>query len=215
MPVAPGRSPLRFRFRKMAPWPLAMLLWWDLAAGASPSLSVCTEYNCDHPVTIRLPAADWRGIERLFPAGQSAAAERAAIRRAIARLETLAGALTGTWRDRPRNEGDPADPGQLDCVAESINSHTYLELLAQRGLLRRHRVLPRESRNPWLFDFHWTAVIQELDSGRRYAVDSWYLANGEPPYIQPLESWRRGIEPAAETTTFAGDGTPAGASDAD
>ncbi len=174
---------------------LFALLWTGTVLAAPPPFPVCTEYNCDYPRTIRITDADWRAIEAMFRDVGDAAGERAAIRRAIARLETLAGAITGTWRDRPENQGDPADPGQLDCVAESRNSHTYLTLLRDQGLLRWHRVLERQSRNPWLFDFHWSAAIQELDDGPRFAVDSWYLANGEPPDIQPLEEWRRGVPP--------------------
>ena len=176
-----------------------MLSWALTPAGhATPPpdrIQVCTEYNCDHPVGIRITPEAWRDIRRGFMGLDSAAGEREAIRRAIARFEILAGEQTGTWRDRPGNDGDPADPGQLDCVAESLNSDRYLRLLEQQGLLRFHRVEERRSRHPWLFDFHWTAVIGERDSGRLFAVDSWYLANGEPPYVQPLDAWLRGAAP--------------------
>jgi hypothetical protein len=81
------------------------------------------------------------------------------------------------------------EPGQLDCIAESINTMTYLMLLQQDGLLVRHRVLQRRKRNPWFVDVHWTAVIEDTSDQQHYAVDSWILGNGKPPVIQKLEDW--------------------------
>jgi hypothetical protein len=45
---------------------------------------------------------------------------------------------------------------------------------------------------------HTTAVIEETASGDRYAVDSWFLDNGQPPYIARLEVWKAGGAPDDE-----------------
>ena len=50
----------------------------------------------------------------------------------------------------------------------------------------------RQKRNPLIFNVHWAAIIRDTRDDRRYAVDSWFLDNGEPPYVQPLEDWKSG-----------------------
>lgn len=159
---------------------------------AAETLEVCVDYHCDLHEPVRLDAAAWDAITAPLRGSDGPAAERAAIRRAIALMEERVGALTGTWRDRAGNDADNGERGQLDCIAESLNTTTYLGLFEDAGLLRWHRVEARRKRQRWLFAVHWTAVISEIDSGVRYAVDSWYGANGALPLLQPLPQWERG-----------------------
>ena len=77
----------------------------------------------------------------------------------------------------------------MDCVDESKNTTRFLAFLEQRGLLAWHRVLDAAFRTS-LFEPHWSAQIEEVVSRKRFAVDSWILDNGEPPYIQRLETWK-------------------------
>lgn len=58
-------------------------------------------------------------------------------------------------------------------------------------MLRWHRVAGRAYRTPYLFDPHWAGQIVELQTLDHYVVDSWFLDNGEPPYIQALNNWLR------------------------
>jgi hypothetical protein len=165
------------------------------AAGTASSQQpffVCTDYHCDVGETVTLTARQWQAVRDLFAADTSAADERDNLRRAIAFLETAVGTITGTWRDLAGNVAGAGEPGQLDCIAESRNTTTYLQLLFDAGLLRYHAVEPRQVRHPLIFNVHWSAVIRDRDSGERFAVDSWFLDNGQPPYIQPLEDWLSG-----------------------
>jgi hypothetical protein len=54
------------------------------------------------------------------------------------------------------------------------------------------RAATRRVRRPLIFNVHWSAVIRERRIGRRFAVDSWFLDNGHPPFVQPLEDWLSG-----------------------
>lgn len=164
-------------------------------AGAPPAFRVCTDFHCDLTVPAALTEAQWQQISALFQTHASAEQERDEIRRAIALLEELAGRITGTWRDKGGNFHLGSREGQLDCIAESRNTTTYLRLLEDARLLRWHSVEDRAMRRRWLVSDHWTAVIRERPGGGRFAVDSWYRDNGEPPCIQPLEDWRAGIYP--------------------
>lgn len=159
------------------------------AAPAFDGFPVCYNFECSRQQTVKFDAQQWQAIRVLFtPAAGSAADERAMIRRAIAQMEAFAGALTGT-SDIGGNVAGAGRPGQMDCIDESTNTTTYLTLLQQDGLLHWHAVRERAQRDKWIIDIHWTAVIRDTDSGQLYAVDSWFLDNGQPPYIQKLEDW--------------------------
>jgi hypothetical protein len=43
-----------------------------------------------------------------------------------------------------------------------------------------------------IFNTHWNAVIVDHGNGDEFAVDSWFLDNGQPPIIQPLNDWLSG-----------------------
>ncbi len=157
---------------------------------APPPFPSCLDFHCDVTWQVTLQAGDWQNVRALFAGDTSPAGERERIGRAIAMLERKVGVITGTAGDRARNI--PGDGRQLDCIAESRNTTTYLRLLYNDDLLRWHEISEREVRHPLIFGNHWTAVIRDLDSGQRYAVDSWFGENGEPPYIVKLEDWLSG-----------------------
>jgi len=152
----------------------------------------CTDYHCDTGKMVSLTPSQWQSIRNLFTGDTSATEERENIRHAIAMFEKMVGAVTGTWRDLAGNFAGAGLPGQLDCISESKNTSTYLQLMFDDGLFRWHEVEERQVRHPFIFNTHWTAVIADRGTGKRFAVDSWFRDNGEPPDILPLEDWLRG-----------------------
>ena len=162
--------------------------------------SVCFDHSCTSIVTNSLSQDEWRlATAHLQTPVLSAGDERLAIARSIAVFEDIVGRHTGTYRDKGRNLPGFGQPGQLDCIDESTNTTTYLRLLERGGLLRHHRVLERSTRFGLFVGMpHTTAVIEETASGDRYAVDSWFLDNGQPPYIARLEVWKAGGAPDDE-----------------
>ncbi|HTH18164.1 MAG TPA: hypothetical protein VL974_16015 [Magnetospirillum sp.] len=152
---------------------------------------LCEEAGCVQTGAQALTPAEAARLRGLFADGEdSPAAERTRIRKAIALYETLIGTRNGTWRDHPGNEREyPDEPGQLDCIAESVNTLTYLSRLAHAGLLNHHQV--------GSFIHRYTVVLQhvavdivETGTEDRYAVDSWVGANGEEPELLPYADWR-------------------------
>ena len=142
--------------------------------------------------TFAVSPEQWAALASGFePPPPTAAAERAALSRAIAELERIAGAQTPTHRDRGRYRAGLLEEGQADCVDESANTTTYLHLLAQRGLLRHHEVLEPQWRTKYVVATHRTAAVRETATGEAYAIDSWWEDNGGPPLIKPLDVWRR------------------------
>ncbi len=160
--------------------------------------SVCYEHTCSKVGQLSLREEDWQSVRALFnPAPQDAAAEREDIAHAVAQMERLAGTLTGTAHDKGRNFKGVGIAGQMDCIDESTNTTTYLTMMAHDGLLQGHTVEGHVTRGFFIFGWpHTTAVIRDTTDNQRFAVDSWFLDNGEEPYILPLETWRDGWQPA-------------------
>lgn len=173
----------------------------DVITDPTPGhFSVCYDHQCASLDNLALPPQEWRTVSRLF-ARQSAnpVIERKQIRQAIARLEKITGHYTGAANDKGGDLKGLGQPGQMDCIDESINTTTYLKMLETAGLLRWHTVENRATRGWFLRGWpHTTAVIRETRSGQLYAVDSWFLDNGQPPFIVPLEKWKEGWNPEDE-----------------
>lgn len=155
------------------------------------------EYNNggQEHTTISL-SSHWAEIRQEFERTSSATQERSAIAHAVAQCEQAGGEQTPTWQDHPKNHARFAEVGQLDCIAESDNTTTFLLLLRQEGLLRFHEVLRPKFRTLYVFFYpHRTALIRDLERGTVYAVDSWVGSNGDEPLIQEYGAWSRRENP--------------------
>ena len=161
------------------------------------NFSVCHAGTCTIVSQAGLDDGQWRQIAAVFPApARDAQEERARIAEAIARFEAVVGAIADTSDDRAENQRGEKWWSQMDCIDESTNSTTYLRILARAGLLRWHRVEARVTRGYFLFGWpHTTAVVSEVGTGTKWAVDSWFHENGRPPEIVPLELWKTGWRP--------------------
>lgn len=153
----------------------------------------CYGYGCKYRARIALTEEEWRDVRaRLNPPPADAPAERRQVAEAVARLERLVGARTGTAVHQQDSRFNYGDPTQLDCIDNSVNTWTYLTMLAHDGLLRYHTVAGLAHRGSLVtFDFSNTAVLVEKGDGERFAVDPWQADAGVPPPVIPLEVWRR------------------------
>lgn len=159
-------------------------------------LRACYGYGCRYSafVPITPPVAD--RFAAIMQGGKaSPEAERAAISKAIQYYEDLSAQTIGA-RDLPRSPVVASgEKGQMDCIDESTNTRAVLLYLDQRHLLAFHTVRPNTARGV-LIDGrypHWTAAVRD-NSGKDWAVDSWFEAAGGPPDIVPLSYWRtRGV----------------------
>lgn len=174
----------------LRPAPLLLLLF-TAAVSAEPDFVHCFDFGCKSTSEITYSETHWRQVHAVFASGINGPdQEKQAIRRAIALMESISGELAGTYLDRAGNYPGYDLARQMDCIDESTNTFQYLLALERLQLLKWHRVDLKQRRIVW-FLTHWTATIAEIDSGKRFAVDSWYRDNGEMPYIQPLEDWRK------------------------
>ena len=155
---------------------------------AAPYFVQCYDFSCKSNQEIHFDEAQWEEIKTIFNADMDMNSEKQAIRRAIATMEKFSGEISGTYLDKGGNYPGYDILKQMDCIDESTNTFQYLAALEELNLLTWHRVEPKKRRIVW-FATHWTAVISELQSGRKFAVDSWYRDNGEMPYVQPIADW--------------------------
>lgn len=165
-------------------------------------LEICYQHGCARQAQVQLSAADVEHLLEAFGAPtHDARTERRAIARAIAAFEQLIGPITGTDRDLGGTFPGAFRAGQMDCIDEATNTTRYLQLLDQAGLLRWHSVAEPATRLsiPRRWWPHTTAVIREHATGEQFAVDAWFDANGYPPHIVDLTTWRRGWKPTAES----------------
>lgn len=175
----------------IGPPPARYLFAFGLKTDPRPaSFNVCRNIGCWDTASVSLEESEWRRVRALFdPPPANAREERTRASRAVGLLEELVGPKAGTRYDAARNDYGPPDTGELDCVAETGNATVYLLMLERDGLLPRHRVRDLARRGFLFFFPHRTAVLVERDSGRAWAVDSWYGPNGSPASVWPLETW--------------------------
>ncbi|MCP4984276.1 MAG: hypothetical protein GY935_27700 [Gammaproteobacteria bacterium] len=170
---------------------ILLLLMLITPATAAPYFVHCYDFGCKTTQELRYSEKYWDDIKSIFASGVvDSYTEKQAIRRAVATMERISGELSGTYLDKGGNYPGSDIVKQMDCIDESTNTFQYLIALEQLELLKWHRVDLKNRRIVWLVT-HWTAVIREIDSNARFAVDSWHRDNGELPYIQPLEDWKR------------------------
>lgn len=190
---------------------LALLLSFNAAAAVTditriyqqvPTLSgfdICTGGGCAEIKHVSLNDETWKKIADIFTdtvTAPDATQERKLISEAIGELEKIIGEKTGTTTDRAGTFGNSNYPGQLDCNDEAINSTTYMRLMRQNGLIRLHEVEDMRTRHFFFSGWpHSTAVIHDIKTGDRYAVDSWFYDNGFPATIVPFSLWKSGYIP--------------------
>ena len=176
----------------------------DIIVEPDPArFNICYDHGCASLAWVTLSTEQWQRVRAVFAApAATPTEERAQVRTAISLFEIIVGAMTGTANDKGGDWTGLGLPGQMDCIDESINTTIYLRMLEKYGLLHWHRVEDRSTRLPWLQWPHTTAVIEERANRKKWAVDSWFLDNGEPPFILPLETWKRGWRPSQDDLPF-------------
>ena len=177
----------------------------EAGARAGAEVSICYNYGCVREDTVQFHDATLVRLGERLASARTAAEERERLAEAIGRLYRVAGTQTPVGADRAGNFLDAEAHGRMDCIDHSTSTTRLLGLLADRGYLRWHRVLEPQVRSLASVLFvHWSAVIEEWPGAEetageagpaRFAVDSWFVDNGYPAVILPLEEWKKGAGP--------------------
>lgn len=175
---------------------------YNAAPASRASFMQCHGYSCTTKTATGFTEADWKKVVAIFrPPARTAEEERSKIAAALALMERQIGVKTGTSEDLPMAGMVKESTLQLDCIDETVNTTHYIEFLQDAGLLRFHEITEPTHRG-YIFDARWphnTAVLREKDNGVLWAVDTFYRANGEEPYILPRSDWLAGWKPPGAT----------------
>ena len=169
---------------------LCLFPGWTRASPIYHGIPICRGFGCNVESTISLSTEEWQSVAGwLKTVSPNPNTEREQIRQAIGWMEVLVGRHGPGREDRALDLQHTAyRTGQMDCVDESINTTTYLKLFEKQNLLRWHRVVERIQRRA-LFDAHWASQIEEIQTGDRYVIDSWFQDNGLLPNVQKTKDW--------------------------
>jgi hypothetical protein len=182
----------------MRRWLLPFFLLLPGTLPAAETVRICYGYSCLAQADIRYTEGQLGELRRLLISTVNPENERKMISEAVGRLYAWAGEQSEIHNDRGGNYADGHVSGKMDCIDHSTSTTRLLKLLEARGYLRWHRVLSPEGRGfAGVFVTHWSAVIAEKTEGEapRFVVDSWFVDNGQPAVILPLDEWKKGAGP--------------------
>lgn len=188
-----------------------------VTATADERIEVCYNYGCNSVVQVRYSEAQLDWVRKQLAGARNPVQERAQLGQILGRLYYWAGQQSPIHADRGGNLADAAVNGAMDCIDHSTTTTRLLAMLERRRMLRYHHVLaPVRRTHVFVFE-HYSAAIEELPprwlsrakiavpaqapaeiQPERFAVDSWFVNNGRPAVILPLEDWQDGAGPQVE-----------------
>jgi hypothetical protein len=198
-------------------WLLLCFSLWAAHAAADEQIDVCYNYGCVTEAKVRYTNSQIAWAQRALAAANTPEQERTALGPVIGRLYYWAGRQSPIYADKGGNYADDAVNGAMDCIDHSNTTTRMLKMLEGKGMLHYHRVLEPARRTRFFMFDHFSAVIEELpprwlprekirypkvtpEEARpdRFAVDSWFVDNGKPAVLLPLEDWKDGAGPDVE-----------------
>ena len=159
----------------------------------SVTLRICFDWSCARRQTMTFTPNDMALLKRniaLCP-GTSLHDRLQQVRIGIWHMEVLAQKYQPLLaNDLAINDFEAGVEGRMDCVDNASNTTTYLHILRDIRQLAGWTVSSPKVRSPFdITAVHWTAVINDTESGLHWSVDSWYRPNGHLPMVMPLPSW--------------------------
>jgi hypothetical protein len=160
---------------------------------SATSMTVCYGFVCRRREMLDFSARDRNALTQILAAGRgSAAAERAAVQKAVVWFDRRIGPVIGT--DRRVAKADIRaldDRHNYDCWDTTRNTTSLLLVLQQWGLLRYHVVGdPHYRGNALVLQMpHNTAVLVERATRVEWVVDMWPRGYAQPPDVMTVEKW--------------------------
>lgn len=156
-------------------------------------MTVCYGFVCRRRQILDFSAGDRNALTQILAAGRvSAAAERAAVQKAVIWFDRRMGPVIGT--DKRVAKADFRyfdDKHNYDCWDTTRNTTSLLLVLQEWGLLKYHVVGdPHYRGNALVLQTpHNTAVLVERATKVEWVVDMWPRAYSQPPDVMTVEKW--------------------------
>lgn len=155
------------------------------------TVSVCSAHGCQHQQRYRLKSELLQELSLIMKQATDGPSEREALKKAIARIETVVGQATGTDKDKAwLSFRGNSDPGQLDCTDEAINITGYLIVMHRNGLIHHHAIHVPKSRFSLTIANHYGATIVDVKTLETWIIDGNVGDNGEEPAILEESVWK-------------------------
>ena len=159
------------------------------------SMTVCYGFVCRRREILDFTAGDRNALTQTMAAGRaSAAAERAAVQKAVVWFDRRMGAIIGTNKRVAKADFRYFDDKHnYDCWDTTRNTTSLLLVLQDWGLLKHHVVGdPRYRGNTLVLQTpHNTAVLVDRATKAQWVVDLWPRGYLQPPDVMPVEKWVR------------------------
>lgn len=157
------------------------------------AMTVCYGFVCRRREAFGFTAADRAALTRITAGGRSsAAAERAAVQRAVVWFDRRLGPVLGTDKRVARADFRAREPARnFDCWDTTRNVTSLLLVLQGWNLLKFHTVGdPRYRGNVVALQTpHNTPVLVERATRAEWVVDLWPRGYGEKPDVMPVATW--------------------------
>lgn len=157
------------------------------------AMTVCYGFVCRRRHALEFSAADRRALAQIMASGRAnAAAERAAVQKAVIWFDRRVGPVIGTTTRIARADFRyGADKTNFDCWDTTRNATSLLLLMQEWGLFKYHSVGDPHYRGNVLVlqTPHNTAVLRERASGVEWSVDMWTRAYAQAPEVMPIPEW--------------------------
>ena len=167
---------------------------YRIEADGSVVLRLCFNSSCARTKMLTFSAADMEKVkgQLAYCPGQNLDDQLQRVRNAVWQMEVLAQKYEPLLvNDLEVNDREYGVDGRMDCVDNASNTTNYLAVLTDLGQLPSWRVEAPSVRKPLDFNaMHWTAVVKDKVTGKKWAVDSWFRPNGHLPFVLPLNLWQ-------------------------
>ncbi len=160
---------------------------------SATSMTVCYGFVCRRREILNFTSGDRRALTQILAAGKaSAAAERAAVQKAVIWFDRRMGPIIGT--DKRVAKADFRyfdDKHNYDCWDVTRNTTSLLLVLQQWDLFKYHRVGdPHYRGNALVLQTpHNTAVLVDRATGVEWVVDLWPRGYLQPPDVMTVQKW--------------------------
>jgi len=160
---------------------------------SAKSMTVCYGFVCRRRERLDFTAGDRNALTQIMAAGRaSAAAERAAVQKAVVWFDRRMGPILGTNKRVAKADFRYFDDKHnYDCWDTTRNTTSLLLVLQQWGLLKHHAIGDPHYRGNTLVlqTPHNTAVLVDRVTKIEWVVDLWPRGYLQPPDVMPVQKW--------------------------
>ena len=160
---------------------------------SATSMTVCYGFVCRRREILDFTAGDRGALTQIMAAGRaSAAAERAAVQKAVVWFDRRMGPILGTNKRVAKADFRYFDDKHnYDCWDTTRNTTSLLLVLREWGLLKHHAIGdPRYRGNTLVLQTpHNTAVLVDRATKVEWVVDLWPRGYLQPPDVMTVQKW--------------------------